>query len=146
MAFTLTSPSFNDGAAIPVEHTCDGADTAPPLHAAGLPTGTRSLALIVDDPDAPNGTFPHWLAFNIPSGEGRVEVESGKTLTNGFGREGYGGPCPPRGDGPHRYVFRLYAVDVPSLGVMGRSRPGLESALTGHVLGETTLIGTYERR
>lgn len=143
--FTVTSPAFSDGSEIPREHTCDGADAAPGLEVSDLPEGTRSFAIIMDDPDAPNGTFTHWLAYDIPSGSGALDAQSGKTLKNGFGRGGYGGPCPPPGHGTHRYYFRVHAVDVPSLGVKGDSRQDLEEALQTHTLATTTLMGRYER-
>lgn len=145
-AFTISSPSFIDGADIPREHTCEGADTRPLLEVSELPEGTRSFAIIMDDPDAPNGTFTHWLAYDIPGGSGALDIRSGKTLKNSFGRAGYGGPCPPVGHGPHRYYLKISAVDVPSLGVKGDSREDLEEALKTHTLATTTLMGRYERR
>jgi Raf kinase inhibitor-like YbhB/YbcL family protein len=145
-AFTLTSPSFTHENDIPVEHTCDGADTPPALEVSVAPEGSRSFALIMDDPDAPGGTFTHWLAYDIPAGAGRLGVQSGNSLKNSFGRAGYGGPCPPRGHGPHRYYIKVYAVDVPSLGLKGRSRDDLEDALRDHTLAMATLMGRYERR
>lgn len=145
-AFTITSPSFRNEAEIPVEHTCDGADTPPTLEVSELPPGTRSFALIMDDPDAPKGTFTHWLAYNIPAGDGSLDVQSGLSLKNGFGRAGYGGPCPPHGHGPHRYYFRVFAIDVPSLGLKGDSRQHLEEELRPHTLATATLMGRYERR
>jgi Raf kinase inhibitor-like YbhB/YbcL family protein len=145
-SFTVTSPSFKDGEEIPVEHTCDGADKAPALEVSDLPEGTRSFALIMDDPDAPKGTFTHWLVYDIPADGGRLDVGSGMSLKNSFGRAGYGGPCPPPGHGSHRYYFNVYAVDVPSLGVKGDSRQGLEEALQTHTLATAKLMGRYERR
>jgi Raf kinase inhibitor-like YbhB/YbcL family protein len=87
MAFTVTSPAFRNGNAVPRQFTCDGSDTPPPLEVSGAPEGTRSFAVIMDDPDAPNGTFIHWLAYDVPAGKGELEVDRGKTLRNGFGRE-----------------------------------------------------------
>ena len=142
----ITTPAFNDGDSIPVEFTCDGDDAPPLLAASDLPEGSRSLALVMDDPDAPNGTFTHWLVYDIPAGDGPMEVGHGKTLQNGFGRQGYGGPCPPRGHGPHRYYFTLHAVDVPSLRVKGDARQDLEDALRQHTLATARLMGRYERR
>ena len=99
----------------------------------------------MDDPDAPRGTFTHWLVYDIPPGGDELGIAAAKTLQNDFGRQGYGGPCPPPGHGPHRYVFRLYALDVPSLAVRGRGPGALETALKPHTLGETHLMGRYER-
>jgi Raf kinase inhibitor-like YbhB/YbcL family protein len=107
---------------------------------------SRSFAIIMDDPDAPKGTFTHWLAYDIPAGGGALDVQSGKTLENSFGRAGYGGPCPPPGHGVHRYYVHVHAVDVPSLGVKGDSRQDLEEALKTHTLATATLMGRYERR
>jgi Raf kinase inhibitor-like YbhB/YbcL family protein len=145
MAFTLTSSAFAEGAPIPAQFTCEGRDTPPPLHVTDPPGGTASYALIMDDPDAPRGTFTHWLAFDVPAGEHDLDTAAGRTLPNDFGRQGYGGPCPPPGHGPHRYFFRLYAVDVRSLGVRGGGRTALEAALEGHTLGQAQLMGRYER-
>lgn len=142
----ITTAAFHDGAAIPREFTCEGDDAPPVLVVSDLPPGTRSLAIIMDDPDAPKGTFTHWLVYDIPAGEGSLEVGNGKTLENGFGRRAYGGPCPPPGHGLHRYYFTAYAVDVPSLGVKGEGRQALEDALRAHTLDKTALMGTYERQ
>jgi Raf kinase inhibitor-like YbhB/YbcL family protein len=146
MAFKLTSSAFADGAAIPPQFTCEGKDAAPPLTIADAPAGARSFAIIMDDPDAPRGTFTHWLAYDIPAGKLELFATGGKTLRNGFGREGYGGPCPPPGHGPHRYHFTVYAVDVPSLPVRGETREALETALGEHTLGTARLVGRYERK
>jgi hypothetical protein len=146
MPFAITSTAFKEGATIPTQFTCDGGDTTPPLEVSDAPDGTRSFALIVDDPDAPNGTFTHWLVYDVPIPGGSLDVDSGKTLQNDFGRAGYGGPCPPPGHGTHRYFFTVYAVDVPSLGLKGKSRLDLEDALKTHTLATAKLMGTYERR
>jgi Raf kinase inhibitor-like YbhB/YbcL family protein len=145
MAFTLTSPTFTDGAPIPAQFTCEGKDVPPPLQVAEPPVRTASFALIMDDPDAPRGTFTHWLVYDIPPGGQDLDTAAAKTLQNDFGRQGYGGPCPPPGHGPHRYFFRLYALDVPSLEVGGRGRSELEAALKDHTLAEAHLMGRYER-
>jgi Raf kinase inhibitor-like YbhB/YbcL family protein len=145
MAFTLTSPAFTDGASIPAQFTCEGSDVPPPLQVSDPPDRTASYAVIMDDPDAPRGTFTHWLAYDIPPGGDELGIAAAKTLQNDFGRQGYGGPCPPPSHGPHRYFFRLYALDVPSLAVRGRGRGALEAALKPHTLGETHLMGRYER-
>ena len=145
MAFTLTSPAFTDGGTIPRRFTCDGSDAPPTLVVSDPPPGTRSFALIMDDPDAPRGTFTHWLACDIPVGAPELNTSAGRTLANGFGRQGYGGPCPPPGHGVHRYVFTVYALDVAALDVRGTARKDLEAALKGHTLGEARLMGRYER-
>ncbi|HSL20262.1 MAG TPA: YbhB/YbcL family Raf kinase inhibitor-like protein [Vicinamibacterales bacterium] len=142
----LSSTAFADGAVVPVQFTCDGKDEPPPLTVSSAPEGTRSFALIMDDPDAPGGTFTHWLAYDIPAGEGTLQAGTAKTLQNSFGRSGYGGPCPPPGHGPHRYNFTLYALDVPSLSVGGKARRDLEAALGTHTLATARLTGRYERR
>ena len=146
MTFALSSSAFRDGATIPTQFTCEGSDVPPPLTGSAPPEGTRSFALIMDDPDAPRGTFTHWLAYDIPAGGTEVDVAAAKTLKNSFGRTGYGGPCPPPGHGPHRYFFKLYALGVPSLTLRGETRQDLEKALETHSLGLAQLMGRYERR
>jgi Raf kinase inhibitor-like YbhB/YbcL family protein len=145
MAFTLTSPAFVDGNAIPTQFTCDGNDAPPPLLVSDPPQGTRSFAVIMDDPDAPNGTFTHWLAFDIPADGTELKTTAGRMLENDFGRAGYGGPCPPHGHGPHRYQITVYALDVPSLELPGDTREDLKSAIKGHELGKVRMMGRYER-
>jgi hypothetical protein len=145
MAFSISSPAFRDGDWIPTPFTCDGIDEPPSLIVSDPPKGTRSFALIVDDPDAPTGTFTHWLVYDIPADPPELRVTEGKTLKNSFGRRGYGGPCPPPGHGPHRYFFTVYAVDVPSLDVTGTTRRDLERALHQHTLGTARLMGRYQR-
>ena len=147
MAFTITSSAFREGAAIPRRFTCDGDGLAPPLAWSDAPEGTRAFALIVDDPDAPRRTFTHWLLYDIPAtATGLTDESLGRALRNDFGRVGYGGPCPPAGDGPHRYVFTLCAVDVPSLTLKGDSRQALERVLQAHTLATARLTGRYERQ
>jgi Raf kinase inhibitor-like YbhB/YbcL family protein len=146
MALAVQSPAFTEGATIPREFTCDGNDTPPPLSVSDPPEGTRSFAVIMDDPDAPKGTFTHWLAYDIPVSGPALRGESGKTLRNSFGRDGYGGPCPPPGHGPHRYFFRVYAVAEPSLSLAGRTKEDLELALEKHSLARAELMGRYERK
>jgi Raf kinase inhibitor-like YbhB/YbcL family protein len=143
----LTSDAFADGDPIPQKHTCDGEDASPPLAWEGLPEGTRTLALIDHDPDAPSGDFTHWLAWNNDPEPGQLGegVSPPAEGTNGFGRTGYGGPCPPPGHGPHRYFHDLYALDAVLDLEPGATREQLEGAIDGHVLGETQLMGTYER-
>lgn len=148
----LTSPAFNEGGPIPAKFTCNGADVSPPLAWTDVPAGTKSLALICDDPDAPVGTWVHWVLFDLPpslSGlpEGipaRPTLEGGGVHgTNSWRRIGYGGPCPP--GGTHRYFFKLYALDI-TLG-LGNSATAkdVQAAMQGHVLGEAQLMGRYGR-
>jgi Raf kinase inhibitor-like YbhB/YbcL family protein len=148
-SFRVWSPAFPPGGRIPRVYTCDGRDLSPPLRWAGAPVGTRSFVLIVDDPDAPGGTFTHWVLFDIPATrtdlpEALPRGAVGKSGTTSFGRAGYGGPCPP--SGVHRYVFTLYALDVPSLGLReGSPRSAVERAMRGHVLASARYIGRYGR-
>jgi Raf kinase inhibitor-like YbhB/YbcL family protein len=143
----LTSTAFDDGEPIPSKHTADGEETPPPLEWDFVPEGTRSLALIVHDPDAPSGDFTHWLAWNIDPGTGGLDEATAAPPqgANGFGRTGYGGPAPPEGHGPHRYFHRLYALDTKLDLEEGAAREQLEAAIEGHVLAEAQLMGTYER-
>jgi len=144
--FALTSEAFADGQAIPKQYTCDGADQPPPLAWGDPPDGTRSFALIVDDPDAPSGTFRHWGAYDIPA-SARSAGEDFPQAVNDFGKPGYGGPCPPKGHGPHRYRFKLMALDVDNLEL--GSSPNIadvEVQAERHVVGRAELTGTYERR
>jgi hypothetical protein len=145
MAFTVTSAAFADGQSVPKQFTCDGDDAPPPITVNDAPDGTKSFAVIVDDPDAPRGTFTHWLAYDIPAEGNALRTTAGKALKNDFGRQGYGGPCPPAGHGKHRYYFTVYAVDAPTLEVSGRSRHDLEAALKDHTLAKAQLMGRYER-
>jgi Raf kinase inhibitor-like YbhB/YbcL family protein len=147
MDFKLSSPAFADGTDIPVRYTCDGEDISPRLTWSGTPPGTRSLALVVDDPDAPRGTFTHWVVYDLTPdltelGEGSTPGTQGR---NGFGRTGYGGPCPPPG-GPHRYRFTLYALDVPAIPLKNATREELEAKIDTHVLGKAQLVGRYQRQ
>ena len=146
MAFTLTSSAFQDGETIPRQFTCDGSDVAPPLGWSDAPQGTRSFALVMEDPDAPQGTFTHWLLYDIPAATTELREQAGTALRNSFGRAAYGGPCPPPGHGPHRYVFTLYAIDVPALDMPGRTRASLDRALRAHALATVRLTGRYERK
>jgi Raf kinase inhibitor-like YbhB/YbcL family protein len=143
----LTSESFAEGEPIPERHTCSGDGVSPPLAWSGVPEETRTLALIVHDPDAPSGDFVHWLAWNIDPSDGGIEEDTPAPAesANGFGQPGYGGPCPPPGHGPHRYFFRLYALDSELDLEPGASREQLEAAIEGHVLAEAELMGTFER-
>lgn len=149
-AFDLSSPAFGHDAEIPVEYTCDGADRAPALTWRHPPAGTQGFALSVEDPDAPGGTFVHWVLYDIPAhatgltaGETPPDARSGR---NDFGRTGYGGPCPPPGHGAHHYHFTLYALDLSRLDLPpGVSLPRLRQAMQGHVLSRAELIGWYAR-
>lgn len=154
MALTLASLAFAHLAAIPTQYTCEGADLSPPLAWSGLPAGTRSLALIVDDPDAPDPaapkmTYVHWVLYNIPPTATGLP-EAVRTLPagtregiNDWQRTGYGGPCPPIGR--HRYFHKLYALDavLPDLGRPTKAQ--LEKAMTGHILDHAELVGTYQK-
>jgi Raf kinase inhibitor-like YbhB/YbcL family protein len=143
----LSSGAFGTGAPVPRRHSCEGEDLSPPLAWTGVPADAVSLALIVDDPDAPVGTFTHWLAWGINPEDGRLaEGERARREgRNDFREIGYRGPCPPPGHGPHRYSFRLYALagepDVPA----GASPKELERAISDSVLAVAELVGTYER-
>jgi Raf kinase inhibitor-like YbhB/YbcL family protein len=145
--FAFESSAFVNAQAIPSRHTCDGEDLSPPLTWTNPPDETRSLALVVDDPDAPNGVFTHWVAWGLDPragglGEGEAAPSEGR---NHFGTTGYRGPCPPPGHGRHRYVFRLYALDAAPEPGSGADKAGLEQAIEGHVLTIAELVGTYER-
>jgi hypothetical protein len=157
MALKITSSAFVENGKIPTKHTCDGQDVSPALAWTGVPKGTKSLLLIMDDPDAPPGTWVHWVLYDLPADSaGLPEGVAGKErLENGaahgvcwgvdrFSRIGYHGPCPPPGS-PHRYVFKLYALDRP-LGLAPRaSKFDVAKAMEGHVLAEGQLVGTYRR-
>lgn len=148
MTFKLDSPAFADGATIPVAFACDGQNKSPELRWSEAPADARSFALIMDDPDAPGGTFTHWLLVNIPAGASQLaegDTTTGVSGQNGFGQTGYGGPCPPRGS-THRYFFKLYALDVAAIDLKaGATRSEVEAALTGHVIGQAHLLGRYGR-
>ena len=154
MAFTLTSSAFAEGATIPDRHTCSGEELSPPLRWTDPPRGTRSFALIVDDPDAPRGTFTHWLLWNLPAdaaelpetGRGGARLPAGALQgTNSGGAQGWMGPCPPPG-GPHRYFFTLYALDA-ELGLPAGAEPdAVRTAVERHTLGQAGLMGRYARR
>jgi Raf kinase inhibitor-like YbhB/YbcL family protein len=146
-AFELTSSAFDEGQQVPRKFSCEGDNASPPLSWGSLPEGTRSLALIVHDPDAPSGDFPHWVAWNIDPDSGGLEEGAHAPVegTNGFGENGYDGPCPPPGHGTHRYVHELFALDTELDLEEDASREQLEDAMDGHVLGGAELVGTYER-
>lgn len=153
MAFQLTSSAFKNGETIPGQFTGDGPDLSPPLSWTDPPEGAKSFALICDDPDAPVGTWVHWVIFNIPAearglGEGvRTEKElpdGSRQGINDFRKIGYGGPAPPRGPS-HRYFFKLYALDTKVSNPAGISKQELLNAMRGHILAETQLMGRYKR-
>ena len=161
MTFTITSSAFSDGSEIPPKYTCEGEDVSPPLAWSGAPAGTRALALIVDDPDAPDPAHPkttyvHWVLYDIPASAGSLPEGggdgSGRSLPpgarrgrNDWGQNRYGGPCPPIGR--HRYFFKLYALDatLDSLGD-GATKADVERAMQGHVLAQAQVMGTYKKR
>jgi Raf kinase inhibitor-like YbhB/YbcL family protein len=157
MTLTLTSSAFSHGGEIPTVHTCEGSDTSPALSWSGVPARAKSLALIVDDPDAPDPkaprmTYVHWVLYDIPAaatglaeGAARGGLPAGtREGTNDWKRTGYGGPCPPIGR--HRYFHKLYALDteLPDLGSPTKAQ--LEKAMEGHVLEKAELMGTYEKK
>jgi len=142
----ISSSAFADGKSIPSKYTCDGADTSPPLSIEGVPPGAKSLALIMDDPDAPGGTFDHWIVWNIdPKTTAIAEGQSPKGIAgrNGFGKDGYGGPCPPSGE--HRYYFKLYAMDMTLNLPPSSKKADLEKAMKGHTLADGQMMGRYRR-
>lgn len=144
----LSSPAFSHEGMIPSEYTCDGADRNPPLTIRNVPAKTGSLALIVDDPDAPRGTWVHWVVWDI--GPGTTEIPSNSVPSgalqgrNDFGKKAYGGPCPP--SGTHRYFFKLYALAASPALKPGATKAQLEEAMKGHILEKTELIGRYRRK
>ena len=152
MTLEITSSVFSEGEMIPTRYTCDGPDVSPDLAWSGIPETAQSLALICDDPDAPMGTWVHWVLFNIPAGASGLaaEISPDASLedgaqhgTNDFGRLGYGGPCPP--GGTHRYFFKLYALDTRLDLDSGIKKARLVDAMEGHVLAEAQLMGKYSR-
>lgn len=151
MSFQILSKAFAEGGWIPELHSCQGADLSPSLEWSGAPAGVRSFALVVEDPDAPSGAFCHWIVYDIPPvvhnlAQGLKPGSVGVGGANDFGRPGYGGPCPPKGS-PHRYYFRLYALNVPALGLpQGAERGEVLHAMKGHILLETQCMGRFQRR
>jgi Raf kinase inhibitor-like YbhB/YbcL family protein len=156
MSFTLKSPVFGPNGPIPSKYTCEGGDTSPPLEWSGAPDGTKSFALIVDDPDAPDPAKPqrvyvHWVVYDIPASTIRLPENAAKSGlptgatqgSNDWGKQTYGGPCPPIGR--HRYFFKLYALDIQLKGLRNPTKAQLEKAMQGHTLDNTQLIGTYEK-
>ena len=146
---SLTSTAFQDGGPIPVQYSCDGANQSPPLAWGDPPEGTKSFALVIDDPDAPSGTFRHWGVYDIPASARSIggSQKAGTEVANDFGKPGYGGPCPPNGHGPHHYHFKLFALGVDKLDLPGAAKiADVETEATRHVIAQGELIGTYERR
>jgi Raf kinase inhibitor-like YbhB/YbcL family protein len=157
MSLAITSTAFAPNAAIPSLYTCEGKDISPPLAWSGAPAGTKSLALIVDDPDAPDPAAPkmtwvHWVLYNVPSAAGGLPEAIRSTAlpagtregVNDWGRTGYGGPCPPIGR--HRYFHKIYALDIVLPELRRADKAALEQAMQGHILAQAVLIGTYQKR
>lgn len=155
MSFLINSADFKDGETIPRKISCDGDDLSPELSWSAPPAGTKSFAMLVEDPDAPSGTFIHWIIYDIPADWNGLRrgmtskdgAEQGiKQGVTDFGNTGWGGPCPPRGHGKHRYIFTLKALDISTLGLPnGVKKSAFDKALKGHMLGETKITGVYER-
>ena len=150
----ITSSAFNPGEEIPRKYTCDDIDVSPPFSWTGVPTGTKSLVLICDDPDAPLGTWVHWVVYNLPAETSHLPEAIQKTEAlpdgtlqgkNDFLQIGYGGPCPPPGHGHHRYFFKLYAIDIKLNLKSGATKKDVLKTIDGHVLAEAKLLGKYKR-
>jgi hypothetical protein len=150
----LTSTVFTEGAAIPPKHTCDAKNVSPPLKWNDVPAGAKTLVLIVDDPDAPSGTWVHWVLYDLPATTSELAEDVPKSQyiaggakqgLNDFRHLGYGGPCPPHGN-PHRYFFKLYALDVLLDLKPGLTKKELEQAMEKHILAQARLMGTYQRK
>jgi Raf kinase inhibitor-like YbhB/YbcL family protein len=153
MTIKLTSTAFDEGGMIPSQYTCDGQNVSPPLAWSGLPEGTKTLALICDDPDAPRGTWVHWVVYQIPAAErglpenlpARETLDNGaRQGTNDFKKPGYGGPCPP--SGTHRYFFKLYALDASLDLPPNATKDQLLKAIEGHTLAQGQLMARYKRQ
>lgn len=157
MTFKLTSPAFGQNGSIPPQYTCEGDDISPPLAWYDIPPGTKSLALIVDDPDAPDPAKPqrvyvHWIVYNMSPITLKLPLNAARTGlplkalhgTNDWGKQTYGGPCPPVGR--HRYFFKLYALDMVLNSLKNPTKAELEEAMAGHLVGHAELVGTYEKR
>jgi Raf kinase inhibitor-like YbhB/YbcL family protein len=145
----LTSDAFRDGQPIPTDYTCDGANRSPALSWGEPPQETKSFALVIDDPDAPSGTFRHWGAYDIPASTRSVAAgqKLGTEVMNDMNKPGYAGPCPPPGHGPHHYHFKLFALDTDRLGLSaGAKIADVENAAKQHAFGQAELVGTYERK
>jgi Raf kinase inhibitor-like YbhB/YbcL family protein len=143
----IISSAFQEGGNIPSKFTCDGSDSSPPLRIAEIPSGAKSLALVVDDPDAPSGLFTHWIVWNISPQTNAIAEGStpqGVQGTNDFGKSGYGGPCPP--SGTHRYYFKIFALDRELNLPSGTKRNQLDAAMKGHVVAQGELMGRYAKQ
>jgi len=152
MSIKLTSPAFEDGVMIPGKYTCDGDDVSPQLNWEDIPDGTQSIAIIMDDPDAPRGTWVHWVIYNIEpdTNELHENIDTDEVVNSGalqgknsWGNIGYGGPCPP--GGVHRYFFKIYALDAETLTEPGATKEDLLESIRGHILDQGELMGRYER-
>jgi Raf kinase inhibitor-like YbhB/YbcL family protein len=147
-ALKISSTAFENNGSIPGKYTCDGANVSPPLRIQNVPAGTKSLALIVDDPDAPGGMWVHWVVWNIDPGKGELEeseVPAGSVQgINDFETYNYGGPCPP--SGTHRYFFKLYALDTTLSFSADSGKAGLERAMKGHIVAQGQIVGRYKRK
>ncbi|MFA4956101.1 MAG: YbhB/YbcL family Raf kinase inhibitor-like protein [Candidatus Methanoperedens sp.] len=150
---SISAERFKDGETIPDIYTCKGKDISPTLSWKGIPVGTKSIALIMDDPDAPGGTFVHWVLYNVQPQTQKLpeSMPFDKVLADGsiqgmtdFGRTGYGGPCPPPGK-THRYYFKIYALDSKITLVPGASKKQLENEMSGHILAKGEIVGIYKR-
>lgn len=153
MALTLQTKAFPEGGEIPSKYTCTGEDVSPDLAWSGAPQGTKSFALIVEDPDAPSGTFTHWIVYDLPGSAHQLPENvakaddlsgGGRQGRNDFRRSGYGGPCPPPGK-PHRYFFKLYALNTTLNLRAGALKRDVESAMRGHVIAQAELMGKFGR-
>lgn len=146
---TLTSDAFENGQPIPQVFSCDGANHSPALHWSDPPAGTKSFALVIDDPDAPGGTFHHWGVYQIPASARGIAAGQhvGTEVDNDGGKPGYTGPCPPKGNGVHHYHFKLFALGVAKLGLKPDAKVAdVETAASAHAIAQGELIGTYERK
>ena len=141
----VKSPAFENNESIPMKYTCDGDDVNPPLTIDGIPEETKTLVLIVDDPDAPMGTFDHWVVWNIPAATRRIEENTvpGIEGMSSYKKHAYGGPCPPYGT--HRYFFKVYALDTQLDLKLNSTKRDVEKAMKGHILAEGELVGLYSR-
>jgi len=153
--FELSTSAFTNMGSIPARYTCDQSNISPALVWRNVPQGTKSFALIVDDPDAPSGTFVHWVVYNMPASltELSEALPAQQKLdnrvlqgTNSFEKIGYGGPCPPKGHGKHRYFFKLYALDTMLALQAGATKDEVINAMQGHIIAHAELVGTYERK
>jgi Raf kinase inhibitor-like YbhB/YbcL family protein len=154
MNLQITSTAFSEGQTIPAKYSCEGSDASPPLKWTNAPANTKSFALIADDPDAPAGTWVHWVLYDLPPNTTGLPEDVAKTQfiagnakqgLNSWPRLGYGGPCPPPGK-PHRYFFKLYALDTMLDLKPGATKKDVEAAMKGHILAEGQLMGTYQRK